>query len=65
VGGGDNGGRKEIKKTKNEKAKSKRKRKGKYEEKRNKKKKRKGYYGHFTILSTLHSQEKLFCKTFS
>jgi hypothetical protein len=29
VGGGDNGGRKEIKKTKNEKAKSKRKKKRK------------------------------------
>jgi hypothetical protein len=27
-------------------------------------KRREGYYRHFTVLSTLHSQEKLFCHTF-
>jgi hypothetical protein len=48
--------RKERKKS-NEKGKENRR-------KKEIKKKSEGYYGHFTLLFTLHGQEKLFCQTF-
>jgi hypothetical protein len=34
-------------------------------EKKIKEKKKKGHYGHCTLLSTLHNQEKSFCQIFS
>jgi hypothetical protein len=36
----------------------------KNKKRKEKKENREGHYGHSTLLSTLHSQEKLFCQTF-
>jgi hypothetical protein len=49
----DDGGRKEIKKRENGKGKGKRKKKRKIGGKKKHKRKWEGYYGHFTLLSTL------------
>jgi hypothetical protein len=45
--------------------KGKRKWKGQNRSKKENQKKSEGHYGHFTPLSTLHGQEKLFCQMIS
>jgi DNA polymerase II small subunit/DNA polymerase delta subunit B len=66
--GGQEGKKRREKEKKGEKKiRRKREKIGRKKEIENRKmeiKKREGYYRHFTLLSTLHSREKLFCQMF-